>query len=170
MKLRDIWEPGSIHLFGTALVFVGAAIFVACREWQTYQSLSWPSTQGVVTGHSAFETPGHKPGHNPPNFHSLVNYSYGVSGQPLTSDRVAFNIPWQFKSDSREGAVLRGLTEYPLGSPVTVFYDPDEPTEAILIKRPPDWSFVKCFGTLGGLALVFAIIVVVREEYVNKHR
>jgi hypothetical protein len=81
-------------------------------------SLQWPSVAGTVllsqmVEYSAGETNSSYPS---------VTYSYVVNGQALQSSRVSFH-------PSKSEKVVK---KYPTGNSVQVFFDPQDPSTAVL--------------------------------------
>ncbi len=72
-------------------------------------SLTWPSTDGVVVESK---------------YTSGVSYTYKVAGQEHLAGR------YTYRSSGVSSDNLRHL--YPVGTAVTVFYDPDVPSRAVL--------------------------------------
>lgn len=65
-------------------------------------------------------------------FRSRVIYSFRVDGQTYGGDRVAFGAT----TASTLPRLISGVADrYPAGSPVTVFYNPDNPAESVLERR-----------------------------------
>jgi len=141
---------GSWALFaGGLMVFCLAAL---PRYVHEYRSTGWPTTQGVVTQREVHH--GHWRGtdiHSP-----RIEYRYSVRSRTLTGNRTLFHI-----HAGLEVAAENALAPYPqVGGAVIVYYDPDDPADAVL--RPglgsEQWillwmsvslaavSFIACIG------------------------
>jgi hypothetical protein len=59
-------------------------------------------------------------------------YEYGVDGQTYRSERVAFG---GLIRSAMPSFARRGIAKYPAGSLVTVYYNPNEPSQAVLEPR-----------------------------------
>lgn len=105
------WSP----LVGTVfvLVIIGAANQMA--------TAFWPSTKGTVTvseRRAARKTSGVW----------RVEYTYRIAGQEYTSTTYAYDpMPIQGQEE-----VLRHIAKYPVGSVVDVYFDPENPSDAVL--------------------------------------
>jgi hypothetical protein len=108
-------------LFWSLVTLVGDFLFVreAVRQFQT---LGHASVEGRVTKCQVTEDAGE----DGPTYGIDVEYAYQVAGQPYTSDRVRDLPMWG------RGSAMRFADDHPPGSRVTVFYDPDDPSDAVL--------------------------------------
>jgi hypothetical protein len=147
-NLRDsgaaVFWPGVLTLgalfFPFAALFFGNDLF---QNWSTRGSARWPVAEGRVTGGrievnlrrrgksaiSAYET-----------YSPVVPYAYEVAGTACGNDLPASD----FKSREEAEEVLRS---YPVGAPVRVHYDPDDPGTAVLQIRD-EWVFRSLGPTL----------------------
>ncbi|MCA9263448.1 MAG: DUF3592 domain-containing protein [Planctomycetales bacterium] len=130
-----------IHLTREQMLFVlvflglGGLLYECFSVSQLLESARWESTYGSISltefvqyEHDNFGQPcdpfdeKYKP---------VVTYRYYVDGVPYANSRIAFgemdNIRLDFRFDP-----THKLEKYPKGTTVTVFYDPDEPSEAVL--------------------------------------
>jgi hypothetical protein len=64
-----------------------------------------------------------------------VSYTYFADGVQYVAQRIHFGAP--AKSAERANAE-KALTPYPVGSTVTVFYNPDAPSSAVLRREAPN--------------------------------
>lgn len=107
--------PVGVILAGVIVIIMSSVI-----GRKAMASLTWPSVTGtVLVSQMVEETSGEVSGYSP-----LVTYSYAVSGQALQSSRVAF-----VASKSK-----KVVAKYPKGSPVQVYFDPQQPSKAVLEK------------------------------------
>ncbi|MEE4178634.1 MAG: DUF3592 domain-containing protein [Bacteroides sp.] len=111
-----------------------------------FESKSWPSTEGTITK-SEVET-WMKDGKT--QYGALIAYTYQVEGKAHISHQVGVN---STSSNSNMSAVKSLVQEYPVGTMVDVYYDPEVPDSAALIPgvRAGDVA-------LAGGMLLFAII------------
>ncbi len=65
-------------------------------------------------------------------YDAKVRYVYSVDGRPFDCDRLGFPNP-KFRTASGTAAYL---TEYPVGKPVQVYYNANNPAEACLHRGP----------------------------------
>lgn len=121
--------PGVFIAAGLALLWAGSA------EWRHARaSALWPTTPGVVE--KSYSTTYRRARH------VHIVYSYEVQAVPYRSNRVAFG------SYSPE-AGRRWLKQYPVGAPVTIYFDPKDPAISVLEPRPIEGNWVMpSFGAL----------------------
>ena len=105
-----------------ALLFLIVFPFALYSAWKNVQrakaSVSWPTTTGKINGSGIKKVMFRR--------QPLITYSYSVNGAPYTSQRVSFAGGYKPKE------VDPILARYPVGSDVTVAYDPQKPAEATL--------------------------------------
>lgn len=111
--------------------FVISAILIGVilkAHFDARKAASWPSTRGIVLL-SHLEARRSSKGHfvNYP----VVMYQYHVDGSSFESQKVSPGMAW-----GGTGAV-KVVERYPMGSQVTVFYNPAQPSEALLERKPP---------------------------------
>jgi hypothetical protein len=70
-----------------------------------------------------------------------------VGGTEYSSDRIAFGYGNTFNSES---AALASLQKYSRGSLVTVYYNPENPNEAVLERK----NERRIWGVVGGVLLI----------------
>ena len=111
---------GIVGGFGLLLVVLG--IRTALQE---YTATRWPRTQGVIqtaairvvrTSRGSISIP-------------EISYSYQVNGQPYGSNRVTFRFGTVLLLPPSAESVVDA---YPEGTVVTVYYNPRNPSEAVL--------------------------------------
>lgn len=115
---------------------VGWAGYVVARGWR---SRRWPAAAGHVVTFASSERRG-KGGR--PVYRFEVRYRYTVGGATYEGGRIGFGVQ-QVTPPGRAAA----------GMPVTVYYNPREPGEAVLKRDAP--AFETVCGLLG-LALIAA--------------
>jgi len=130
-----------------------AAIY---KSLQVRAAREWPSTPGkVVTSNSQVRDVRILDDRReddyrlePRNFANIV-YQYTVRGQTLSNNRVSLG------EDRGNFEVAETIARYPVGTDVTVFYNPLHPHEAVLERdTPKGW-----WGCLGiGMAIALLII------------
>lgn len=135
------------------LVFLGGGGYMIYRSVQDRKkaraSLTWPSTQGrviesrVVESHSSDSD-----GDTTTNYRPYIKYEYEVVGSTFTSDKLAIG-PAVSTSNYRKSE--EKVKRMPVGAAVTVFYNPDDPTDAVLEQRSNA-------GLLLTLGIIFAVV------------
>ncbi len=129
-----------------AIVFV----FLAMRSRRKVSAAqNWPTATGKVTfatvetRHSHSSEGGTTTAHYP-----KIIYEYTANGQRYQSDRITFGSDVGYGNYNR---VLQKVASYPINSMVQVYYNPDNPAEAVLEKTAPS----------SNLFLIIAIFIVV---------
>jgi hypothetical protein len=146
------WYIYAMLLAPLALVFF-AALY---KSLQVRAAAEWTPTPGkVITSDSQVRDlrvidRSREDGYRfePRNFANIV-YAYSVNGEALTSNRVSID------DDRGDFGIAETIARYPVGTDVTVYYNPRHPREAVLERdTPKGW-----WGCLWmGMAIAFAII------------
>ncbi len=89
-------------------------------------SQSWPTTQGVVVAVSIKATTDND-GND--TYTPIVRYRYEVNGKTYESQRLAFGGQTSFSNNFEAEDFLKSYQE---NAPVTVYYNPANPSEAVL--------------------------------------
>jgi hypothetical protein len=135
-----VGASGSIAIFAGLLVG-GFMIYMSIVNGRKAKaSLTWTSVAGEVVFSGMITD-----GSDQNTFYPSVTYNYSVNGQPLQSSRVGFN---GVKSKKM-------LAKYPKGSRVEVFFDPNQPSTAVLEKggSTKTGMFVGAAVILGSLVM-----------------
>jgi len=147
----------------TATFFLLGAILLLGRHWTTYD---WPSTLGTVERASV--TPVGDPADSRApgeRFRPLVTYRYTVAETDITGSRVTV-FDWVYRNEER---VRKRLSDAGIrnGERVPVYYDPEDPENAVLVRGVP-WDRLEVhlgllfMVVLPVLVVVFSIVDVVR--------
>lgn len=133
-------------------LFIGIGVFMLFKYFQdkkkTEESQAWSATSGRVTeSYVRREVSRDSDGDTTVSYYPEVRYIYQVMGVEYTGSRVAFG-----------GTVGRGrkkseekIANYPVGKPLTVYYDPNNAEDAVIERR---------MGSQGMLimGIIFALI------------
>jgi hypothetical protein len=109
----------ALILSGTILVFDG---YLGWSAYRQIRAQNYPTTAGAVT-HSEVE--GHGGRHS--NYSPNVLYKYAVAGKTYSSNRYRFGDVYAV-----EGKAHQIVGEHPVGKQVRVYYNPDDPADALL--------------------------------------
>lgn len=112
-------------LFMLNTVFLGIIFFMRRKMAAVSQ---WPSTMGMVNA-SYLERRSSSEGGS--TNYPVVQYSYQVGGQAYQSAKLA---PGPEVGGTGAGRVVE---RYPAGAQVMVFYNPQNPSEAVLERKAP---------------------------------
>jgi hypothetical protein len=108
------------------------------------KSNHWPSTTGQILTSMIQYRRKSGGGHSP---YSVVIYTYQVASQPYQSQRIYFGVPVG-------GSAMTGvIKKYPMGAQVPVYYNPENPAEAVLERTIPA---AKMLGFAGVIMIAVA--------------
>ena len=120
------------QLVGVILVIIGlgAWVYVAFLRRKIKRSMSWPSTQGeiiqsevVLTGCGSGNV-NSSPGHS-----AIIVYQYRSRGKRYESNSFSIGGNVSTGSEQKEEEKVR---QYPVGTNVEVYYNPENPKDACL--------------------------------------
>jgi hypothetical protein len=86
-------------------------------------------------------------------YYPRVVYSYEVAGQPYSSHRVTFGA---IRPSKQAAAAEKALERYPVGSQVTVYYNPAQPSETVLERTA---THTQAMLVIGIVCLGFALCI-----------
>jgi hypothetical protein len=153
-------KTGKRSFFGSCLeALMGAAIFIMIGlglsywGWTIVQdaraSSQWPATEGTVTSSEVRDTSDAESDSYSPK----VTYEYQVDEVRYENDTISFG---QNAYGSRRKA--EGIAAgYPAGSHVTVYYEPGDPSNAVLEPGADAGSFIVL--AIGALFTLIGLIV-----------
>ncbi len=160
-RLRFTGSKGSLFgalvlgvvFFGLGVIFVAVGID-GYRDGQATKS--WPTTTGhVISADVQEKVETRRDMNDRPRtertYTPAVRYEYTVGAQTYLGHRV--------KADDYGGGADRAygiVNRYPAGTTLTVFYDPDDPDQAVL-ETGADTSGVYLFGGVGALFTVIGL-------------
>ena len=119
------------------LVFAGIGAFLIYQSVRNRQkadaSQSWPATSGQITEahvshHTSTDSDGDSSDHYTPN----VKYTYQAIGQEYEGTKFGFGFQQSYGSSGKAQAAL---ARFPVGAQVTVYYNPNNPAEAVLERK-----------------------------------
>ena len=116
------------------LALLGLGIFLVAQGTRSRrkagESLSWPSITGTIAETEVRESRNtNDDGRVDVSYYPQVTYTYEVAGQSHRSHRIAFGAITPVRNVTQ---VQKALTQYPVGTPISVYYNPDKPSEAVL--------------------------------------
>lgn len=129
----------------TTIPFVVVALFLA--RWSMKQkarvnaSQNWPSTTGRILFSSVEQrrTSNARGGYST-SYYPVVRYDYTVNGQQYQGGTINFG---QVGLGSYN-AVAQKAAQYPVGSMVQVYYNPENPADAVLDRAAPSSRILGC--------------------------
>lgn len=123
-----------ILVFVILLLFgIGWLVFTFQGMQLAEESAAWPSVEGEVD-RTWIETERREDpdGDTETYYEPFVRYSYQVEGVSYTADRIDFGAKRSYGSRS---SANNYLNDYPVGKQVEVFYNPDNPNQAVLVRE-----------------------------------
>ncbi len=124
---------------------VGLIVFGLFTMRETSRSRNWASADGRVVQSSVnqFTTKGTT------TFRPIVVYSYTVGAVRYMSTRLSF----RSQATGSRDAAAKITGAYPAGRAVRVFYDPQDPGQAVLEPGGNPWTFIVAGGAFSMLAV-----------------
>lgn len=112
-----------------ALVLLVRRIALQAVKQKIREAQAWPSTEGTVLISEVRDEGGEN------GWRAHVRYRYEVAGQVYENSRIAVAVEY-----GREGlqAHQELAARFPAGANVTVYYNPQNPADAALIKGDPN--------------------------------
>ncbi len=96
-------------------------------------SQGWPSTTGQVTlAEVKTSANTDDDGNTTYQYYPGVQYDYQVGGQTYNGKRLSFG---GIVASSSQAKVAEDLKKYPVGGEVAVYYNPESPSEAVLVRE-----------------------------------
>jgi hypothetical protein len=144
-------------LFSLVFVAIGAGVLYYARSvsQKMQQSLSWPSTRGEIAHSAVLRETQNSSSSNAPTYKADVAYRYQVQGRDYSSEQVSLA-----DYSSTTGRAQSIVNRYPHGAPVTVYYNPTNPAEAVLERDASSGlNLLYLFGGLFALGGVFFLIM-----------
>jgi hypothetical protein len=120
-KKASFWGLVIFGVFWSAITLL-ADTTLGTSAWNQYRTLSFATTEGDVLSCAVEE----RPGDEGTTYHVDIEYAYEVHNQRYTSKRVRYLDAWG-------GNRVRQFVEnHPAKTRITVYYDPEDPAEAVL--------------------------------------
>lgn len=155
--LRNISMKFRHNMVGLGLFLLGAAFlnYGISEIKQAKRSVDWPSVSGTVTTSEKEKrttTEGTGSSKRTVTYYSaIIDYTYQVDGKTHTSNRIAFG-------GQNRHQTTELLNRYPLNKSVDVFYDPDQPAEAVLEKGFKKQGYF--FPGFGAVIILFGLVII----------
>ncbi|MFN2570034.1 MAG: DUF3592 domain-containing protein [Gemmatimonadales bacterium] len=122
----------AVFVLGGLPVLLGAEAF---RQWRLARTAaSWPRVPGRIVSAELEEATFRGRAARAASHRAAITYTYAVAGQEWTSRRVSFGDAFEKGDRARDR-----LQKYEPNSAVDVFYDPGDPSNAVLEPRAA-WS------------------------------
>ncbi len=129
---------GVVCMGGLFLVFAGLGVWLILRyqknKEKAHQSRNWPKTTGrVIESRIAEHESEDEDGHVTSTYSPVVRYEYQANGVAYAGNQVAVGSSAIAISNRKK--VQQTIDQYPPGKAVAVYYNPQNPAEAVLETR-----------------------------------
>lgn len=151
---------------GVSLLGLAFLIWIAITKQREHGTPNWPSVKGEVLESKVVAFERETPEGIERTFTPLVKYRYTVGERSFTSADLNF-LP-DSTATYRVGAKAEAVVaRYPAGSPVSVFYNPSTPGQAVLeIPRPAAHNAILFYGitnlVVGAAIIALGIVLLPR--------
>jgi hypothetical protein len=110
--------------FGVIAIVIGAIPYIVQfrQGLRADASKKWPTASGTITASALERLPANKW-----RYRAAVQYSYRAAGKNYQASRVFWG-----GNEGRQKHMASVIETYPAGAKVRVFYDPNDPAEAVL--------------------------------------
>ncbi len=152
--------PLALYLISPlVLALAGVIFFVIPFGYSSYatqsQSQSWPTVEGTILKSSltSYESPSRDGNSSTPMYNADIRTRYQIKG-------VSYQIIEVYKGQSVGGSSTYRthanlLRRFPKGAIVNVYYDPSEPSSAVLLTEVQTKTYVVIIG--GAILAIFAL-------------
>jgi hypothetical protein len=144
-----------IAAISSLLIGSGLLAYGLYQRARLRASQSWPTVPGTIANAVLAKETSTDENGTSTSYHADVRYQYAVNGVAYTGKRIGF-IRHSYIRHSRAQAEL---DRYPVNSTVQVFFDPEKPSDAILVREAPS-----SFLYIGGGAVILALGLVLVFE------
>ena len=142
MASNFIWYLcGGFFIFAFFLGGAAALFFGYRNRQKATESLNWPKVQGTITEAEVkkdYDTDAE--GFTTTTYAPKIQYQYQVGEEEFTNDQISFGGTRTYSSSKK---AEEALSQYPVNGSVTVYYNPENPKEAVLVQ-----------GTKGTMTLI----------------
>lgn len=122
---------------------------------------NWPETSGSILKAWVEEDVNRdSDGRTDRDYTPRVEYQYQVDGRTFTGQQLSFGFQRVYGTDTE---AWRALEAYPIGGSVSVYYNPEKPSEAVLDRELGGGALGPIVGYGGiGLGVIFLLLAVIR--------
>ena len=156
-----------LGFFGIAFLLGGGAIMLLMGKPmldQAHASKTWPTVEGTVT-ESRVETIKPQDRNDGPTYQAVVSFDYEVQKTSYNSSRIWFG----GEISTNDQAEMQNIaSQYVEGQKTTVYYDPQNPAEAVL--QPGAFFSTYLLMIFGAVFAVPGIIMLLVACFVMKSR
>ena len=137
----------SIAMVSSAVVGSGLLGYGIYQKQKVRESQAWAQTTATITkAELYFDT-----GPDPEGYAVNLTYDYLVNGARHTGSRIGFRKRWYLRKKRAEEELAR----YEVNSSLPVYYNPENPTDAVLAREAADGTMMIVMGVI---LLVLAVV------------
>jgi hypothetical protein len=153
--VRLLTIPFFVFLILFSLAWLALSLFVMRRS---LGSRSWPRTVGTVVSTEVKRTLTGGVPVDSVSYEPCVTYTYSVRGRQYQHDKLTAAVTPGIREPAGAAAIV---AKYPVGRQVTVFYNPADHGDAVLVAggSSGNWYFV----LFGGALLAAAVIGLISQ-------
>ena len=122
---------------------------------QAEATKDWPTTQGKIIVSEI------RPGKDDGSSRPLVRFQYGLRGTIYRSEQYRQNTAGE---PMKKAAAEELIKKYPVGAPVRVYYDPENPVMAVLEQGDPTLGYLVCSAAVVLLGVVSVVAIQLRKK------
>ncbi len=153
---------GTFTMLVTTIPFVIVALFLLIMALRSMRrataSQSWVQTSGQIIASTLEARRSHSSsGGYSTAYYPVVTYQYVVNGQMYQGSRINFGSPI---GSGFAGIAQRWLARFPAGATVPVYYNPNDPTQAVLERSAGGSSKI-----LLGVAVFILVMLVATTAF-----
>lgn len=126
---------------GCSFIVMGFAMlgYLGILRIRTGRAMSWPSVRGLVVGNDVIKECA---GPSSSCYRPVITYRYSVKGETYESNRVFIGR----QAISHELRARKIMEKFPVGSETSVYYNPENPKAACLVRKIDNPRFIRNFG------------------------
>lgn len=137
-----------VAIFG--LAGIGMLVKYFLDKKKAGESQNWSSAMGKITeSYVRRKVSTDSDGDTTTSYYPEVRYTYQYLGTEFSGDRIAFG----GKVGGGQNKAYTAISSYPVGKDVTVYYDPNNPEDAVLERRMAGATYL----IMGIIFLFFAL-------------
>jgi len=148
--------------FIICFAFIGFSAFNIIKGFETE---SWSQTSAtILSSEIGYSTSHSRHGGSSTTYGAKITYQYSVNGVSYTSNTISYG--YAYSSDHDAASQL--VDNYPVGKIVTIYYNPDNPSEAVLISGIDSSTWI--FFSFGLFFSIIGIAIVIYYSTKRKER
>lgn len=161
INAMSTWKWKQVIPLVAGILFISFGLYEVCIA---HSSSNWKAVTGSITESKLIET---KHGRRNRIYHEpYVAYVYSLNGEQFSSNRIIIGeAAYDTLDESSHSRSSRWLTQFPLGKEVTVYVNPENPRQSVLVRGMHQVSFFKVYlGLACFVAFAISIHPFFRKE------